>query len=75
MGPFIRAYLRAYGRTPERLAHAQALVQPLQRHLSEFGLGTVAEIFDGDPPHLPRGCPAQAWSVAELLRLLRDDLA
>ena len=74
-GPLVRAYLHAYGRDEARLAHARALVQPLLAHLTEFGLGSVAEIFDGDPPHLPRGCVAQAWSVAELLRLLTDDLA
>lgn len=75
IGPFVRAYLHAYGRDPARGAHALALLEPLLGHLTEFGLGSVAEIFDGDPPHLPRGCVAQAWSVAELLRLLTDDLA
>ncbi len=74
IGPFIRAYLHAYGRTPERLQHARTLLEPLLGHLSDFGLGSVAEIFDGDPPHTPRGCVAQAWSVAELLWLLREEL-
>jgi glycogen debranching enzyme len=37
-------------------------------HLDEFGIGTIAEIFDADPPFTPRGCIAQAWSVAEVLR-------
>lgn len=73
IGPFVRAYLHAYGREPERLAHARALLEPLLGHLSEFGLGSVAEIFDGDAPHTPRGCVAQAWSVSELLRLLKDE--
>lgn len=72
IGPFVRAYLHAYGRDHDRLTHARALVEPLLGHLTEFGLGSVAEIFDGDPPHLPRGCVAQAWSVAELLRILSD---
>jgi glycogen debranching enzyme len=40
----------------------------MAHHLSEFGLGSIAEIFDGDAPLAPRGCPAQAWSVAETLR-------
>ena len=39
-----------------------------RQHLSDAGLGHVSEIFDGDPPHQPRGCIVQAWSVAELLR-------
>jgi len=74
VGPFIRAYLHAYGRAPERLQHARALLEPLLGHLSEFGLGSVAEIFDGAAPHTPRGCVAQAWSVAELLWLLREEV-
>jgi glycogen debranching enzyme len=41
-------------------------------HLSSAGLGTISEIFDGDPPHEPRGAIAQAWSVAELLRVARE---
>jgi 4-alpha-glucanotransferase len=45
-------------------AAAQALLEPLRDHLLDGGLGTVSEIFDGAPPHTPRGAPAQAWSVA-----------
>ncbi|HNU07258.1 MAG TPA: amylo-alpha-1,6-glucosidase, partial [Pyrinomonadaceae bacterium] len=41
-----------------------------ERHLSEAGLGQISEIFDADPPHAPRGCFAQAWSVSEVLRVL-----
>lgn len=43
---------------------ALALLEPLRFHLQDAGLGTLSEIFDGDPPHTPRGCPSQAWSVA-----------
>lgn len=43
---------------------ALALLEPVRDHLLDADLGTVSEIFDGDPPHKPRGCPAQAWSVA-----------
>ena len=42
----------------------------LIHHLGEAGLGTISEVFDGDPPHAPRGCIAQAWSVAEVLRAM-----
>ena len=45
-----------------------------QEHLHEAGLGQVSEIFDGDDPHTPRGCVAQAWSVAELLRAIVEDI-
>ena len=46
----------------------------LLTHLWESGLGTISEIFDGDMPHESRGCIAQAWSVAEILRVLREEL-
>jgi len=64
IGPFVEAHLRAY-QDPDT---ARSFLTPLLRHLHDHGLGSVAEIFDGDPPHTPRGCFAQAWSVAELLR-------
>ncbi|MGH8729320.1 MAG: amylo-alpha-1,6-glucosidase, partial [Burkholderiales bacterium] len=43
---------------------AQKRLEPLRDHLLDAGLGTVSEIFDAAPPHTPRGCPSQAWSVA-----------
>ncbi len=64
LGPFALAHLRVYG---DRAA-ARALLAPMAHHLSDFTLGSIAEIFDGDAPFTPRGCPAQAWSVAEVLR-------
>ena len=51
-------------RVTARAADAQALLTPLREALTDQGLGTIGEIFDGDPPHEPRGAPAQAWSVA-----------
>ena len=65
IGPFISAYLKVYHDTRQ----ARAFLQPLLTHLTEHGLGTISEIFDGDPPHTPRGCFAQAWSVAEMIRV------
>jgi glycogen debranching enzyme len=50
------------------------LLEPFLGHLADAGLGNVSEIFDGDPPHRPAGCIAQAWSVAELVRALAEDL-
>ncbi len=64
IGPFVEAHLRVH-RDPET---ARSFLAPLLRHRHAHGLGSVAEIFDGDPPHAPRGAFAQAWSVAELLR-------
>jgi predicted glycogen debranching enzyme len=74
LGPYITAYVRTRGRSPEVLAHCRRLFEPFRSHLKDAGLGSISEIFDGDPPHNPRGCIAQAWSVAELLRALAEDL-
>jgi len=63
IGPFVQAHLRVY-RDP---GLARSYLEPLLRHLSAHGLGSVSEIFDGDPPFTPRGCIAQAWGVAEVL--------
>jgi glycogen debranching enzyme len=67
----IGAYAEAYAGVHGDPAAALALVQPFAHHLGDAGLGSISEIFDGDPPHLPRGCIAQAWSVAEVLRVWR----
>ena len=68
LGPFVRAHLRVYG-DPVRAA---SFLEPMAHHLKQHGLGTVSEIFDGDPPFTPRGCIAQAWSVAETLTAWRE---
>lgn len=68
IGPFITAYLKAFGRTQAVQREAASFLSQFREHLTEAGLGQVSEIFDGDPPHEPRGCIAQAWSVAEVLR-------
>ena len=65
IGPFVSAHLRVYGDEKS----ARSFIEPLLDHLLTNGLGTVSEIFDGDPPFKVRGCIAQAWSVAELLRV------
>jgi predicted glycogen debranching enzyme len=70
LGPFVEAWVRVRSATLEAKREARArFLQPLMRHLDEAGLGHVSEITDADPPHTPRGCPFQAWSVGELLRL------
>ena len=65
LGPYAEAHFNAYGDAEA----ARGLLRPLADHLRDAGLGSISEIFDGDPPHTPRGCIAQAWSVAELLRV------
>jgi glycogen debranching enzyme len=64
LGPFARAHYRVYGDA----ASAQAFLSPIAQHLDAACLGSVSEVFDGDAPHSARGCFAQAWSVAEILR-------
>lgn len=64
LGPFVSAHLKVY-RDPAR---ARSFLEPMVRHLQTHGLGTMSEIFDGDAPFTPRGCIAQAWTVAEVLR-------
>lgn len=68
LGPFALAHYRVYG--DARLA--ASFLTPLIHHLSEACLGSISEIFDGDPPHAPRGCFAEAWSVAEILRACHE---
>ena len=74
--PFVEAWVRARGKRPAVIAEARdRFLAPLLRHLDEHGLGHASEIADGDTPHTPNGCPFQAWSVGELLRLDRLVLA
>ena len=69
IGPFVESFLKVNEFSKESKDQAAELIQPLLEHLTEDGcLGSVSEIFDGDAPHYPRGCFAQAWSVAELIR-------
>jgi predicted glycogen debranching enzyme len=70
IGPFVSAHLRVYGDREM----ARSFLQPLIRHLSDHGVGSISEIFDGDPPFTPRGCIAQAWSVAEVLRAWQETM-
>ena len=70
MGPFVEAWLRGRGRDAAAKAEAAArFLAPLERHLGQAGLGHVSEVVDGDAPHTPGGCPFQAWSLGELLRI------
>ncbi len=72
-GPFFTAFRRAFGEEPWARETLAELFAGFEGHLWEAGVGFVSEIFDGDAPHLSRGCIAQAWSVAELLRAWSED--
>jgi predicted glycogen debranching enzyme len=76
LGPFVEAWVRVRDDTPEvREAARRRFVDPLFAHLTQAGVGHVCEIADAESPHTPRGCPFQAWSVGEMLRLDHQVLA
>jgi predicted glycogen debranching enzyme len=74
MGPFISAYVKAHGRSAESRQQAQVWLEGFSEHMEVAALGQVSEILDAEAPHKPRGCVAQAWSVAELLRAAVEDV-
>lgn len=72
-GPYVEAWLKIH---PQDRAAAHAYIEGFRQHLDDAGVGTLSEVFDAEEPYTPRGCIAQAWSVAEILRawiLTRDD--
>lgn len=71
IGPFIDAYRKVHSDDPELPLKVDQFTSAFRSHLHEAMVGQISEIFDGEPPHSPRGCAAQAWSVAELLRTAR----
>ncbi|HWK30490.1 MAG TPA: amylo-alpha-1,6-glucosidase [Terriglobales bacterium] len=74
LGHFISGYLRIHGRDAAARGKVAAWLEPFHAYATNLGVGQIAEVFDGDAPHRPGGCFAQAWSVAEVLRVLTEDL-
>jgi predicted glycogen debranching enzyme len=74
LGPFISAYLRVHNHRAGAKEKAAGWLRAFEAHLEDAGLGQVSEIFDAEPPYRPRGCMAQAWSVAELLRVAVEEV-
>jgi predicted glycogen debranching enzyme len=68
LGPFCEGWLRVYGK--QGVQKVTKLIYGLEEVMSEHGITTISEIYDGDPPHAPQGAISQAWSVAEVLRIL-----
>jgi predicted glycogen debranching enzyme len=68
IGPFCEGWLRIYGK--QGVNKVKKLVYGFEEVMSEHGVSTISEIYDGDPPHSPRGAISQAWSVAEVLRII-----
>jgi predicted glycogen debranching enzyme len=73
LGPFVSAYLGVHGRTPQALEQVRGWTAELRRFMDDAGVGQIPEVFDGDAPHRAGGCIAQAWSVAELLRVWMEE--
>jgi len=71
IGGFVDAYRRVYPNGNQTGTRIEEILAGFKAHLTEAGLGQISEIFDADAPHKPRGCMAQAWSVAEVLRVLK----
>ncbi|MFN0131998.1 MAG: amylo-alpha-1,6-glucosidase [Phycisphaerales bacterium] len=71
LGPYAEAVLRVGRFSPESRAEAQAMLMPLVGQMQGPSLGQLPEVYDAEPPHAPGGCPAQAWSVAETLRVMK----
>jgi predicted glycogen debranching enzyme len=74
MGPFLTAYLKVNGRSAKARKQAEQWLTELRRFMLEEGVGQIPEVFNGDAPHRAGGCLAQAWSVAELLRVWVEDI-
>jgi len=67
IGPFISAYLYAFGSNPLSLAYCNGILENLEQGMTACCLGSLSEIYDGDEPQRPAGCPAQLWSVAQFI--------
>jgi predicted glycogen debranching enzyme len=74
LGPFLTSWMKTFGSTPENKMVARSFLKGLEGHLETVCIGQISEIFDGDAPYHARGCPAQAWSIAEPLRAMVEDL-
>jgi predicted glycogen debranching enzyme len=71
IGPFVDAYRKVSPNGKKNEERISEILSGFEEHFTEAGCGQISEIFDADSPNLPRGCPAQAWSVAEVLRVMR----
>ena len=75
LGGFFSAYMKVNHHSSSAAANAVRMLEPVRKHLTDSGcIGSISEIFDGDAPHNPRGCYAQAWSGGEVLRCYCEDI-
>ncbi|MGB7203387.1 MAG: amylo-alpha-1,6-glucosidase [Pyrinomonadaceae bacterium] len=75
IGAFVDAYRKTHSKDARAKKRIDEILSSFKTHLTEAMVGQVSEIFDADPPHAARGCAAQAWSVAELLRVMSEPTA
>ncbi|RKD22394.1 glycogen debranching enzyme, putative [Caminicella sporogenes DSM 14501] len=68
IGPFVEAYVKVNNYSKESKLSAKYMLEEFYYHMKDACISNISEIFDGDKPHYPRGCVAQAWSVGEVLR-------
>ena len=71
MGAFVTSMERTYPKGRKYKQYVDKILEGFEAHLTDEGIGQVSEIFDGDEPYEPRGCFAQAWSIAEILRVIK----
>lgn len=74
LGAYVKAYRKVHNNSKESLEDMRSLLLGFDKQLEEAGVGSISEVFDGDYPYVPGGCPAQAWSVAEILRAYVEDV-
>tara|TARA_R110002153_G_scaffold25499_7_gene80694 strand:- start:1882 stop:2310 length:429 start_codon:yes stop_codon:yes gene_type:complete len=67
LGHFAEGYLKLHGKQGKKLV--ESMIDSFDEVMTQYGIGTIAEIYEGDPPHRPKGAISQAWSVGELLRM------
>jgi len=75
LGAYVKAYLKVHNNSESSLENMRALLEGFDTHIeAAAGIGSISEVFDGDYPHAPGGCIAQAWSIAEILRAYVEDV-
>lgn len=72
IGPFVDAWMRHHRQDPNLRTFLASLIDACEDHMQDACLGSISQVFDGNAPHLPRGCFSQAWSVAEVLRIYKE---
>ncbi len=73
LGAYVTAYVKVFPQDSKTISFVRQLYTPFMKRMTEAGINTISEIYDGDPPNVARGCISQAWSIAEILRSYARD--